>query len=213
MAADEQEQIAVLVADRQPLFLAGVVRTIRLDTGLRLVADMEDGARVLDAIRDLSPDVAIVDADLDATRIVAAVAQRRLSTRVALVSADVTPDLAFGAMAAGACGCLSKRVRGDMLCDAVRRIAAGGAVLCDEAQTVVASEIRLRYRSRHQLLTPRELDVLMLLAQGMSYPEVGRRLHLAPTTVKTYAGRVYERLGARDRLGAVVEAMRRGILD
>jgi two-component system, NarL family, nitrate/nitrite response regulator NarL len=213
MAADEQEQIAVLVADRQPLFLAGVARTIRLDTGLRLVADMEDGARVLDAIRDLSPDVAIVDADLDATRILGAVAQRRLSTRVALVSADMTPDLAFGAMAAGACGCLSKRIRADMLCDAVRRIAAGGAVLCDEAQTVVASEIRLRYRNRHQLLTSRELDVLMLLAQGMSYPEVGRRLHLAPTTVKTYAGRVYERLGARDRLGAVVEAMRRGILD
>ena len=211
MPADEQ--IAVLVADRQPLFLAGVARTIRLDTGLRLVADMEDGARVLDAIRDLSPDVAIVDADLDATRILAAVAQRRLGTRVALVSAEMTPDLAFGAMAAGASGCLSKRVRADMLCDAVRRIAAGGAVLCDEAQTVVASEIRLRYRSRHQLLTPRELDVLVLLAQGMSYPEVGRRLHLAPTTVKTYAGRVYERLGAPDRLGAVVEAMRRGILD
>lgn len=210
MAAD---QIAVLVADRQPLFRAGVARTIRLDTGLRLVADMDDSARVLAAIRELAPDVAIVDADLDATRIAAAVAQHRLSTRVALVSTDVTPDLAFGAMAAGARGCLSKQVSADMLCDAVRRIAAGHSVLCHEAQTVVASEIRLRYRSRHQLLTPRELDVLMLLAQGMSYPEVGHRLHLAPTTVKTYAGRVYERLGARDRLGAVVEAMRRGILD
>jgi two-component system nitrate/nitrite response regulator NarL len=213
MGADTGEQIAVLVADPQPLFLAGMVRAIRLDTGLRLVADVEDGARALKAIERLSPDVAIVGAELDGLRIVDAVAHRRIPTRVALMAADVTPDRAFGAVAAGARGYLSKGVRGDMLCDAIRRIAAGGSVLCHEAQTVVTSEIRLRYRSDHQLLTPRELDVLGLLAAGLSFPEIGRRLHLAPTTVKTYARRVYERLGARDRLGAVVEAMRRGMLD
>jgi len=213
MTLREPEQIAVLVADRQPIFLAGLVRTIRLDTGLRLVAGVEDGARALDEMRRLSPHVAIVDAELDALRILGAVAQHGLSTRVALISSAVTPDLAFGAVAAGACGYLSKRVSGDMVCDAVRRIAAGGAVLCDEAQAVMTSEIRLRFRRQHELLTPREYDVLTLLAQGLSYPEVGRRLHLAPATIKTYAGRAYERLGARDRLGAVVEAMRRGILD
>jgi two-component system, NarL family, nitrate/nitrite response regulator NarL len=95
----------------------------------------------------------------------------------------------------------------------VRRIAAGGAVLCEEAQAVVTSEIRIRSERGRQLLTPRELEVLTLAAEGLSYPEIGRRLHLAPATVKTYAGRAYERLGARDRVGAVIEAMRRGILD
>jgi two-component system, NarL family, nitrate/nitrite response regulator NarL len=213
MSVDKQEQIAVLVADRHPLFLEGLARTIRLDRSLRLVADVGDEARVLDAIRRLAPDVAILDAELDALRVLGVVAQHGLSTRVVVLSADVTPGRAFAAVAAGARGYLSKRVRADMLRDAVRRVAAGGAVLCEQAQTTVTSEIQLRYRSEHRLLTPRELDVLMLLAEGLSYPEVGRRLHLAPTTVKSYAGRIYERLGVRDRLGAVVAAMRRGILD
>jgi two-component system, NarL family, nitrate/nitrite response regulator NarL len=213
MTVSAQDQIAVLVADRQPLFLAGVARTIRLDTGLRLVAAVEDGGRVVDEIRGAAPDVAIVDAQLDALRVVGAVAQDRLTTRVLVVAADVTPDLVFAAVAAGASGCLSKSVRGEMLCDAVRRIAAGGAVLCDQAQTIVTSEIHLRYQSEHRLLTRREHDVLRLLAEGLSFPEIGRRLHLAPTTVKSYAQRVYERLGVRDRTVAVVEAMRRGILD
>src|SRR3954451_215560 len=206
------DQIAVLAADAQPLFLAGMVRAIRLDPGLRLVADIEDAGRVLQEIGRLSPDVALVDAELDGLRIVDAIAQRRIGTRVALMATEVTADRAFGAVAAGARGYLSKHVRGDMLCDSIRRIAAGGAVLCDEAQTVVTSEIRLRYRSDHQLLTPRELDVLRLLAESLSFTEIGHRLHLAPTTVKTYAQRIYERLGVRDRVGAVIEAMRRGIL-
>jgi two-component system nitrate/nitrite response regulator NarL len=210
---DAPRQITVLVADRQPLFLAGLVRAIRLDVRLRLVADVADKSRVLEEIRHRSPDVAIVDAELDGLRIVTAVAQYRLNTRVALMSANITPDLAFGSVAAGAAGYLSKRVAADMLCDAVRRIAAGGSVLCEEAQRVVSAELQLRYQSEHGLLTPRELDVLALLAEGLSYREIGRRLHLAPTTVKTYAGRAYERLGVHDRLCAVVEAMRRGILD
>jgi two-component system, NarL family, nitrate/nitrite response regulator NarL len=126
---------------------------------------------------------------------------------------DVRPDFAFEAVAAGAHGYLSKRVGGEVVCDAVHRIAAGGAVLCHEAQTVVTSEIQLRHQCDRPLLPAREHEVLVLMAEGLSYPEIGRRLHLAPSTVKTYAARTYERLGARDRLGAVVEALRRGILD
>ena len=86
-------------------------------------------------------------------------------------------------------------------------------MLCDEAQAVVTRRSGLRHQGDGGLLTPREYDVLTLMAAGLSYPEIGRRLHLAPATVKSYAGRAYERLGVRDRLGAVVEAMRRGILD
>jgi two-component system, NarL family, nitrate/nitrite response regulator NarL len=206
-------QIRVLVADRQPLFRESLARTIRQDRRLRLVGEAGDAGAALAGIRRSSPDVAIVDADLDGLRILGAVAQQRLLTRVALLAADVRPEVAFEAVAAGAKGYLSKRVAGETVCEAVRRIAAGGAVLCDDAQTVVSSEIRLRHQGDGGLLTTREHDVLVLMADGLSYPEIGRRLHLAPTTVKTYAGRAYDRLGVRDRLGAVVEAMRRGILD
>jgi DNA-binding NarL/FixJ family response regulator len=115
-------------------------------------------------------------------------------------------------VAAGARGYLSKRVKGGIVCDAVRRVAAGGTVLCDDAQTVVTSELRIRHQSERRLLTAREYDVLVLMADSLTYAEIGRRLHIAPSTVKAYAGRLCERLGARDRVGAVVEAMRRGIL-
>jgi two-component system, NarL family, nitrate/nitrite response regulator NarL len=213
MTVDRETQIAVLVADTQPLFLDGASRAIHLDAGLRLVAGLDGGSSVLPAIRRLSPDVAVVDERLGSVRILGALAQHGLRTLVVVMTADVQPDTMFGAVAAGARGYLSKRVSGDTLCDAVRRIAAGESVLCVEAQTVVTSEIRLRYQRDSRLLTQRELDVLVLIAQGQGYREIGRRLHLAPTTVKTYAARAYERLGARDRIGAVVEAMRRGILD
>jgi two-component system nitrate/nitrite response regulator NarL len=206
-------QIAVLVADTQPLFLEGASRAIHLDAGLRLVAGLDGGSGVLPAIRRLSPDVAVVDESLGGVRLLSALAQHRLTTRVVVMTADVEPDTMFGAVAAGARGYLSKRVSGAALCDAVRRIAAGESVLCVEAQTVVTAEIRHRHRRESRLLTQRELDVLALIAQGLGYREIGRRLHLAPTTVKSYAANAYERLGARDRVGAVVEAMRRGILD
>lgn len=213
MSHDRESQIRVLVADDHPLFRDGLARTIRQDRRLRLVGEADGAGVAMQAIRRLVPDVAVVDAALDGLRILGAVAQDGLVTRVALLAEQPQPEHAFEAVAAGARGYLSKRVGGDVVCDAVRRIAAGEAVLCHEAQTVVTSEIRLRHQADRRLLPPREHEVLVLMADGLSYPQIGQRLHLAPSTVKTYAGRIYERMDVQDRLGAVVEGMRRGILD
>jgi two-component system nitrate/nitrite response regulator NarL len=205
-------QIRVLIADRHPLFRDGLARAIDRDGTLRLIAEADEPAAALEAIRRLSPDVAVLDVELDALRILAALAQHRVRTRVALMTAEVRHADAFEAVAAGALGYLSKQVRADIVCDAIRRVAAGDAALCHEAQSVVTAEIRRRHQDDHRLLSPREFDVLQLMAQGLSYAEIGSRLHLAPTTVKGYAAHVYERLGASDRVAAVVEAMRRGLL-
>lgn len=208
--------IVVLVADSQPLFLDSLARTIRQDVQLRLAADVDDGREALDAIRRLLPDVALVDRDmptLNGRRVLDAVIRERLTTRVILLATDVRPDVALEAVAAGARGYLSKRVAGAAVCDAVRRVATGQAALCEELQTLLTGEIRRRYRQQPQLLSPRELEVLGLIAQGLSAPEMGRRLHLAPTTVKWYTAQIYERLGVGERAHAVAEAMRRGLLD
>lgn len=211
MAPDTQ--IRVLVAAGEPLFRDGLARSVRRDAGLRLVAELDGSAPVLDAIRGLAPDVAVVDAELDGLRIVEAVAQRALATRIALLAAPVRSDGAFAAVAAGAGGYLSKRVKADIVSDAIRRVAAGEVVLCDAAQTVIAGEIRHRNTDGHRLLPPRELEVLTLVQRGLSNGEIGRQLHIAPTTVKSHCARIYERLGVCDRIGAVVEGMRRGLLD
>lgn len=213
MGDELDSQIRVLIGDAHPLFRDGLARTIRQDRGLRLVGEADDAETSLGGIRRLLPDVAILDAELDGLCILGAISQGALSTRIAFLADDIRPDRTFEALAAGARGFLSKRVAGGVVCDAVRRIAAGEAVLCHEAQTLITSEIQLRHHGASRLLPRREHEVLLLMADGLSYPEIGRRLHLAPSTVKTYAGRIYERLGVQDRLGAVVEAMRRGILD
>jgi two-component system nitrate/nitrite response regulator NarL len=212
MPRERETQVRVLVADDHPLFRDGLARTIRQDRDLYLVGEVEDATAALDAIRRFEPDVAILDVCLDGLRVLGAVAQDRLVTRVALMAEDVRPEVAYEAVAAGACAYMSKRVDGDVVRDAVRRIATGGAVLCDEAQTVLSSEIQLRNDSARRALSAREHEVLVLMAQSLSYPEIGRRLHIARSTVKTYAARIYERLGAHDRVAAVVEAKRRGIL-
>jgi two-component system nitrate/nitrite response regulator NarL len=206
-------QVAVAIADGQPLFREGLARTVSRDPGLRLVAEIARGSEVMPAIRRLVPDVVVVDAALGAARVAEAAAQHAIPTRVVVLSATVRPDEAFQAVAAGAHGYLSKQVNADIVCDAIRRVATGGRVLCEEAQSVIVGEIRLRHGAEHRLLPPREYEVLELLAAGLGNREIGRRLNIAPTTVKSYCTRIYERLGVRDRMGAVVEAMRRGLLD
>lgn len=208
--------IRVLIADPQPIFRAGLARMILRDAGLQLAAEAADGRGALSTIRRVRPDVAVLDLELsglDGRRVLNAVIRDRLATKIVVLTADVRPDVAFDALAAGAHGYLSKRARADTVLDAIRRVVAGDVALCEELQTVVAREIRLRHHDGPGLLTAREQQVLTLMADGLNSPEIGRRLHVAPTTVKGYTARIYERLGVNERAQAVAEAMRRGLLD
>jgi two-component system, NarL family, nitrate/nitrite response regulator NarL len=212
MARRCARQILVVVGGVEPLFLDGLARSVRQDPEMRLVGDVDDASKALVAIRRHAPDVAVLDERLDALRILRSLAQQELSTRVVLLATDVR-HAAFEAVAAGAQGYLSKQVEGDAVRDAIRRAAAGESVLCREAQTIVTSEIRVRHQTEPRLLTPREQEILVLLARGLTYADIGRRLHLAPSTVKSHANRVYERFGVHDRASAVAEGFRRGILE
>jgi two-component system nitrate/nitrite response regulator NarL len=215
MARDDPHtrQIRVLIAESQPLFRDGLARSVHRDSGLRLVAELSGTSDIVDVIRRSAPDVAVVEADPGVCQLVEAVAQHQLGSRIMLLAAEVRSDDVFAAVAAGAHGYLSKRVKAETACDAIRRVADGNVVLCEEAQTLVAGEIRLRHADEHRLLAPRELEVLTLLQVGLNNREIGSRLHIAPTTVKSHCARLYERLGVRDRTSAVVEGMRRGLLE
>jgi two-component system, NarL family, nitrate/nitrite response regulator NarL len=215
MPADEPltAPIRALVAASEPLFRDGLARSVRRDPDLRLVAELGDNSAAVDTIRRLVPDVAVLDAEPGVVRIVEAVAQHALGTRIVLLAAAVRPGDVLEAVAAGTHGYLSKRVNGDIVCDAIRRVANGDAVLCEEAQTAIAGEVRRRDAAAHRLLPPRELEVLKLVQRGLNHRQIGRQLHIAPTTVKSHCARTRERLGVGDSMGAVVVAMRRGLLD
>jgi two-component system, NarL family, nitrate/nitrite response regulator NarL len=208
-------QVSVLVADAQPLYRDAVARAVRQDVAMRLLAEEADGRAALSQIRRLRPDVAVIDLDLpeiEGRRVIDAVVRDRLPTRVVVLSAVLGADATFGAIGAGAAGYLSKSVTSEELRRAIRAAAAGESLLDAPVQSVVTREIRLRHRDDRPLLSERELEVLRLIADGLSGPEICRRLHLSKSTVKTHTTHLFEKLHVGDRAAAVAVAMRRGLL-
>jgi two-component system nitrate/nitrite response regulator NarL len=209
-------QVTVLAGDGQPLFLDAIVRVIRQDPALSLVAEVADGRAALSAIRDLRPDVALLGvplAGLGAPRLAATLLRDGLPTRVVALLPGPDSEAAFETIAAGAAACLTRAVEPGALQRAIAAAARGETVVAPELQTGLAREIRLRHCERGPLLTTRERQVLGLVADGRSTAQIAHRLHLAPTTIKTHLGHAYEKLGVSDRASAVAVGMRRGLLE
>lgn len=210
------DRIRVLIADDHPLYRTGLVDTVKRRPDLELVAQAEDGAAALHEIRALTPDVCVLDVKmpgLGGVEVLKAVEREGLDVSVVFVSAYYDSDVVYGALGCGASGYLSKDSTGDEICDALVAASRGRTTLGADVQAAVAREIRRRSGDHERLLTPREHEILRLTADGMSAPDIARKLHLGATTVKTHLQRVYEKLGVSDRAAAVAEAMRRGILD
>ena len=207
--------IDVVVCDGHPLFLDGLARVIRQDRDLRLVAEAGNGREALAAIRTHHPQVALVTeaiGDVSVTRLLGAVARESVPTRVVLVHPEPR-TVAWDALGRGAAGVLSRRVSADAIRSAVRSVANGEAALCPEAQAALAAEIRVRRPTDEPALSARELEVLTLIAHGVSAPEIAARLQIATTTVRTHCQRLRDKLDAKDRAQLVHHAMRLNLLD
>jgi two-component system, NarL family, nitrate/nitrite response regulator NarL len=211
------ERIRVLVADDHPVYREGIVRAIDERPDLELVGQVSSGREALAEIQRLGPDVALLDIvmpELSGLEVLSALERDGLSTQVALLSAHVDSAFAYRAVAAGARGYLSKQAARQEICDAVAAIADGRTAFAPEVQAGLATELHERQvAERGPTLTPRERDVLKLVAEGRSAPEIGKRIHLSPATVKSHLQAIYEKLGVSERAAAVAEAMRRGLLE
>lgn len=209
-------RVRVVVADDHPLYREGVVRAVRERPEFELVGEAADGRTALDAIRELVPDVAVLDVkmpELDGLQVLNAIRRDGLATRVVLLSAFLDGAVVFEAVAAGASAYLSKDAGRPEICDAIAAVARGETVLSREAQAGIASEVRTRGHVDRPALTSREQEVLVLVAEGHAAPEIGRRIYLSTATVKGHLQSIYEKLGVSDRAAAVAEAMRRGLLE
>jgi two-component system nitrate/nitrite response regulator NarL len=192
-----------------------MARAVRERSTLELVGSAANGLDALADIRRLVPDVAVIDVrmgGLGGPQILAAAQREELSTRIILLSAYVDDDLIYESLAAGAVGYLSKEVDRDTILDGVIEAAHGGAVLSSEVQIGVLREIRRRETLARPSLSPREVEILLLAAEGNTTPEIAAQLHLSPATVKTHLQKVYDKLGVTDRTSAVAAALRRGLL-
>jgi two-component system, NarL family, nitrate/nitrite response regulator NarL len=211
-----QRRVRVLAADRHPLYRDALTRAIKERPELELVGQAGDGRAALRTIGAEQPDVAVIDRALDGLsgeQILNAVGRDSLPTRVVIIAAEPDPGLVYLAIARGAAGYLTKEADAGELCDAISAVARGRTVLAPQLQTGIAGEIRLRAVDERPFLSEREREIMKLVAEGLSAPEIGRRLCLATPTVKTHLHHVYEKLGVGERAAAVAEAMRRGLLE
>lgn len=214
MHAEGTRRVRVLVADDHPLYRAGVVDTVKRRPELELVGEAGDGREALERIRELAPDVAVIDIrmpGLDGFGLLQAVSREDIATRILFLSALNDSESVYEALGGGVAGFLSKDAGAREICEAVSAIARGEVVLSPDTQAALAEAVRGRAREPG-LLSERELEVLGLTAQGLSAREIGHSLHLGATTVKTHLQHVYEKLGVSDRAAAVAEGMRRGLL-
>ena len=212
--------IRVVVADDQELVRTGFARILASEPDIEVVGEAVDGSVALQLVESHAPDVVVMDIrmpvmdGIEATRQI--VARDEPRPRVIILTTFDLDEYVYAALAAGASGFLLKDVRAETLVDGVRVVAAGDALLHPAVTRRVIQHFVSRGPSSAvsdlKDLTPRETEVLELIAQGRSNAEIAADLVVSPATVKSHVGRVFAKLGVRDRAQAVIAAYESGLV-
>ena len=205
------------MADRQPLYRDGLARVVEACPDLELVGVARDAGQALADLKRLTPDVAVLDTALPGlaeSSPVATLRREGVEAEVVLLAADVDSATVYQAVAAGAKGFLSKDADAGEIGASIAAVGRGETVLAPAVQSALATQIQRRAeRDSAPALSAREAEVLRLIADGRSAPEIGAELHLSTATVKGHLQSLYDKLGVSDRAAAVARAMRCGLLD
>jgi DNA-binding NarL/FixJ family response regulator len=228
-ATDEMEaaagsgSIRVVIVDDHALFRRGLDRVLDDEPDIEVVGEAGDGVEAISRVRELSPDIVIMDvrmpraSGIEAARTIRAVAPE---TKVIMLTvSDLEEDL-YEAVKAGVNGYLLKEVAIPEVADAVRAVAAGHSLVSPSMASKLFTEFNAlaqqaddRQRSLSPRLTERELEVLKLVARGLSNRDIAGELYISENTVKNHVRNVLEKLQLHSRMEAVVYAMREKLLD
>ena len=212
--------IRVLVADDQELVRTGFRLILAGEPGISVVGDAADGRAAVELTRSLRPDVVLMDIRMPVLDGLAAtqalVADPDCASRVLVLTTFDDDGYVFAALEAGASGYLLKDAPADQLVSAIRVVASGESILAPAVTTRLVREVATRRRDPEsvaavQRLSARETEVLGHVADGESNAEIAAALVLSEATVKTHVARILAKLGARDRVQAVVTAYRSGL--
>ena len=212
--------VRIVVVDDQDVVRAGFAALLATQPDFAVVGTAADGAAATRLSRELQPDVVLMDVrmpvmdGIEATRRIAAGSDR---PRIIMLTTFDLDEHVYDALSAGASGFLLKEVTAEGLFDAVRVVAAGEALLAPTVtRRLIGEFLRARPAARVSAplgtLTPRETEVLRLVAEGLSNAEIADRLVLSGQTVKSHVSRMLAKLGLRDRAQAVVAAYESGLV-
>jgi DNA-binding NarL/FixJ family response regulator len=214
--------ISVVIADDQRLVRAGFRRILDSEDDIDVVAEAEDGLQAVAAVHECDPDLVVMDIrmphldGLEATRRLLRDERRR--TRVLVLTTFDLDEYVYQALRAGASGFLLKDAPPEQLVTAVRVVAAGDALLAPSvARRLIEDFARRPQRDQRPLpsrglLTARETEVLLLLAQGLSNARIAQELTISEATAKTHVSHVLEKLGLADRVQAVIYSYETGLV-
>jgi len=209
--------ITVVIADDQALLRTGLRKILESEPDLEVVGEAADGGQAVEACLALRPDVVLMDVRMPRIDGLEATRQLAGKTRVLILTTFDLNEYVFEALRVGASGFLLKDAPADQLVTGIRVVAAGDALLAPSVTRRLIEEFALRPRphtrpEQLEALSPRELEVLTLVARGLSNTEVAGELCLSDATVKTHVSRILQKLGLRDRVQAVVLAYESGLL-
>jgi DNA-binding NarL/FixJ family response regulator len=213
---------SVLIVDDQPLQRMGFRMVLESEPGISIAGEAENGIEAVRRTAELSPDVVLMDIrmpgmdGIEATRRITESGGR---SRVLVLTTFDLDEYVYAALRAGASGFLLKDARPDELLSGIRAVAFGDAVVAPaltrrllHAFTKALPDRRAAEDPRLRALTERELEVLRAVATGLTNGEIAKELHLSESTVKTHVGRAFAKIGARDRVQAVIIAYDSGLV-
>jgi DNA-binding NarL/FixJ family response regulator len=215
--------IRVLVVDDQAIVRQGLRAMLQTEADLTVVGEAESGQQALKLARELAPDVVLMDVRMPGMDGLSALEQVKSAvpgTSVIMVTLYDNPEYLFRAVALGAAGYVLKDSSRAELVRAIRVTAEGGAIISPSLMPQLLREVgRLGYAAPAgpgpgpaDRLSPREVEVLKLIAEGLTNQEIADRLIVSPTTVKSHVQNILQKLGASDRTQAAVSAVRSGLI-
>jgi DNA-binding NarL/FixJ family response regulator len=218
------DPVRIVVVDDQEVVRAGYGALLATQPDFTVVGSAADGAEAVRVCAERQPDVVLMDVrmpvldGIEATRRIKAAAGAADRPRIIVLTTFDLDEYVYDALRAGASGFLLKEVTAEGLFEAVSVVAAGEALLAPAVTRRLIAEFarlpprRTRPPAALRRLTPRETEVLRLIAEGLSNTEIARRLVVSDETVKTHVSRVLGKLGLRDRTQAVVAAYESGLV-
>ena len=220
--------IKVLLVDDQDMVRAGLRMILDSEADIEVCGEVNDGAKAATAVTEFEPDVILMDIrmpEMDGLAATREIVENNPNAKVVILTTFDLDEYVYEALRAGASGFLLKSADGDTLVDAVKVVASGEALLAPEVTRRVIEEFAKSARTASTTgadhvpteeaigdLSEREVEVLQLIARGLSNQEIAQELFLSSTTVKTHVSHILTKLGVRDRVQAVVEAYDSGIV-